>query len=100
MGGDTEFEERHHEQPAEPNREADGDDHGADHHRFADLDVLALRGDGRRAHEHPRAEDEGLDGLSPGDKLWLGWSPTATLLLGPVDGSEPATSSEPLEVQA
>jgi spermidine/putrescine ABC transporter ATP-binding subunit len=47
-----------------------------------------------------RAADEGLNGLSHGDKLWLGWSPTATLLLGPVDGSEPATSSEPLEVQA
>jgi ABC-type Fe3+/spermidine/putrescine transport system ATPase subunit len=47
-----------------------------------------------------RAGDEGLDALSAGDKLWLGWSPTATLLLGPVDGSEPAADSEPLEVQA
>ena len=47
-----------------------------------------------------RAGDDGLDALSAGDKLWLGWSPTATLLLGPVDGSEPAADSEPLEVQA
>ena len=47
-----------------------------------------------------RAGEEGLDALSAGDKLWLGWSPTATLLLGPVDGSEPAADSEPLEVQA
>ena len=34
-----------------------------------------------------RAGDERLEELSPGDKLWLGWSPTAALLLGPADGA-------------
>ena len=46
-----------------------------------------------------RAGDEGLAGIGPGDKLWLGWSPTATLLLGPANGMSPA-SPEPLELQA
>jgi spermidine/putrescine transport system ATP-binding protein len=47
-----------------------------------------------------RAGDEGLSALSPGDKLWLGWSPKATLLLGPVNGATDARSAEPAEVQA
>ena len=48
-----------------------------------------------------RAGDEGLHGLAAGDKLWLGWSPTATLLLGPVGRRRSAaTAAEPLEVQA
>jgi spermidine/putrescine ABC transporter ATP-binding subunit len=47
-----------------------------------------------------RAGDEGLTGVSPGDKLWLGWSPTATLLLGPANGATDPRSAEPLEVQA
>src|SRR5829696_1763658 len=47
-----------------------------------------------------RAGDEGLHGLGPGDKLWLGWSPTATLLLGPVDGADAGHPAEPVEVQA
>ena len=36
-----------------------------------------------------RAGDEHLDGLAAGDKVWLAWSPTAALLLGPADGAEP-----------
>ena len=46
-----------------------------------------------------RADDEGLSGIGPGDRLWLGWSPTATLLLGPVNGAS-ATPAESLELQA
>jgi spermidine/putrescine transport system ATP-binding protein len=47
-----------------------------------------------------RAGDEGLSDLSAGDKLWLGWSPTAALLLGPANGATDPRSAEPLEVQA
>ena len=46
-----------------------------------------------------RAGDEGLSDVGPGDKLWLGWSPTAALLLGPANGAGP-TAVEPLELQA
>jgi spermidine/putrescine transport system ATP-binding protein len=46
-----------------------------------------------------RAGDERLAGIAPGDKLWLGWSPTAALLLGPANGAA-ATTAEPLELQA
>jgi ABC-type Fe3+/spermidine/putrescine transport system ATPase subunit len=47
-----------------------------------------------------RAGDEGLGDIGPGEKLWLGWSPTAALLLGPVDGSGAARPADPVEVQA
>src|SRR5215204_553673 len=47
-----------------------------------------------------RTGDESLHGLAAGDKLWLGWSPTATLLLGPAERAAGATSAEPVEVQA
>jgi spermidine/putrescine transport system ATP-binding protein len=47
-----------------------------------------------------RAGDEGLSALSPGDKLWLGWSPKAALLLGPVNGATDPRSAEPAELQA
>jgi spermidine/putrescine ABC transporter ATP-binding subunit len=47
-----------------------------------------------------RTDDERLNDLSAGDKLWLGWSPTAALLLGPADGAREAHAAEPLEVQA
>jgi spermidine/putrescine transport system ATP-binding protein len=46
-----------------------------------------------------RAGDERLSDIAPGDKLWLGWSPTAALLLGPVNGMS-ATAVAPLELQA
>jgi spermidine/putrescine ABC transporter ATP-binding subunit len=46
-----------------------------------------------------RAGDERLNGIAPGDKLWLGWSPTAALLLGPANGVS-ATAVAPLELQA
>jgi spermidine/putrescine transport system ATP-binding protein len=44
-----------------------------------------------------RAGDEGLSGLAPGDKLWLGWSPSAALLLGPANGASatPAATLDP-----
>ncbi len=47
-----------------------------------------------------RAGDEGLSGLAPGDKLWLGWSPKAALLLGPANGATDPRSAQPLEMQA
>jgi spermidine/putrescine transport system ATP-binding protein len=47
-----------------------------------------------------RAGEEGLGELSAGDKLWLGWSPTAALLLGPANGATDPRSAESLEVQA
>ena len=47
-----------------------------------------------------RAGDEGLAEVSAGDKLWLGWSPKAALLLGPANGVTDPRSAEPLEVQA
>jgi spermidine/putrescine transport system ATP-binding protein len=46
-----------------------------------------------------RAGDETLTDIEPGDKLWLGWGPTAALLLGPANGAS-ATAAEPLELQA
>jgi spermidine/putrescine transport system ATP-binding protein len=46
-----------------------------------------------------RAGEEGLGGISPGDKVWLGWSPAAALLLGPANGAS-ATPGLPLELQA
>jgi ABC-type Fe3+/spermidine/putrescine transport system ATPase subunit len=45
-----------------------------------------------------RTGDERLGEILPGDKLWLGWSPTAALLLGPADGAT-AAPAEPLELQ-
>jgi len=47
-----------------------------------------------------RAGDERLDGIGAGDELWLAWSPTAALLLGPADGASDARPAEPVEVQA
>ena len=47
-----------------------------------------------------RAAGEQLETLGAGDKVWLDWSPTAALLLGPANGSRPATSADPVEVQA
>ena len=47
-----------------------------------------------------RAGDERLDDISGGDKLWLGWSPTAALLLGPADSAPDPRVAEPVEVQA
>jgi len=46
-----------------------------------------------------RTGEERLDGISAGDKVWLGWSPTAALLLGPVEGASDARAAEPLELQ-
>jgi hypothetical protein len=49
----------------------------------------------------PRAGEEDLHGLTAGDRLWLGWSPAAALLLGPVEDRDGAAAgSVPLELQA
>jgi spermidine/putrescine ABC transporter ATP-binding subunit len=47
-----------------------------------------------------RAGDERLEEIGPGDKLWLGWSASAALLLGPADGAAEEAAGDPLEVQA
>ena len=47
-----------------------------------------------------RAGDERLEGVGPGDKVWLGWSRTAALLLGPADTNGRAAAADPVEVQA
>src|SRR5215216_820067 len=36
-----------------------------------------------------RAGGEHLETLAAGDRVWLGWSPTAALLLGPANGGRP-----------
>jgi hypothetical protein len=46
-----------------------------------------------------RTGDEQLEHIGPGDKVWLGWGPTAALLLGPAEGS-PSHRTDPVEVQA
>jgi len=46
-----------------------------------------------------RAGEERIDEIGSGDQVWLDWSPTAALLLGPVEGS-PAAATDPGEVQA
>jgi spermidine/putrescine transport system ATP-binding protein len=61
--------------------------------------VAVLEGGEEIVARQRRAGDEGLSDLAPGDKLWLGWSPTAALLLGPANGASP-TAAEPLELQA
>jgi ABC-type Fe3+/spermidine/putrescine transport system ATPase subunit len=62
--------------------------------------VARLDGGAEMLARQRRAGDEGLTGLAPGDRLWLGWSPAAAMLLGPVDGASPARVDEPLELQA
>ena len=47
-----------------------------------------------------RAGDDQLEHIRSGDKVWLGWSPTAALLLGPADGSPTHRTEDPVEVQA
>ena len=47
-----------------------------------------------------RAGGEHLETLGAGDKVWLVWSPTAALLLGPANGARPAATADPVEVQA
>jgi ABC-type Fe3+/spermidine/putrescine transport system ATPase subunit len=47
-----------------------------------------------------RAGEERLEEVAPGDKVWLGWSDSAALLLGPADGTPAEAAGDPLEVQA
>jgi ABC-type Fe3+/spermidine/putrescine transport system ATPase subunit len=65
------------------------------------LQVVAVLETGEEiAGVQRRAEDEQLNEINPGDKVWLQWSPTAALLLGPADGAVGARTAEPAEVQA
>jgi spermidine/putrescine transport system ATP-binding protein len=45
-----------------------------------------------------RAGDERLEEVAPGDKVWLGWSDSAALLLGPANGAAAEAAGDPLEV--
>lgn len=45
-----------------------------------------------------RAGDDRLRDLGPGDPVWLGWSPTAAMLLGPAGGAPAPLAARPLEV--
>jgi hypothetical protein len=47
-----------------------------------------------------RAGDERLEQIGAGDRVWLEWSPTAALLLGPVDAAGDTVAADPVEVQA
>ncbi len=47
-----------------------------------------------------RAGEERIDEIGSGDQVWLDWSPTAALLLGPVEGSPAAAAADPVEIQA
>jgi spermidine/putrescine ABC transporter ATP-binding subunit len=47
-----------------------------------------------------RTGDEQLEHVGAGDKVWLGWSPTAALLFGPADSAGAPRPAEPVEVQA
>jgi spermidine/putrescine ABC transporter ATP-binding subunit len=46
-----------------------------------------------------RSGDERIEEVGPGDKVWLGWSPTAALLLGPADHASDVRADR-VEVQA
>ena len=45
-----------------------------------------------------RTGDDHLAGISPGDKVWLGWGRGAALLLGPADGAGGSRPAEQIEV--
>jgi spermidine/putrescine ABC transporter ATP-binding subunit len=62
--------------------------------------VAVLEGGDEVVALQRRAGGDHLERLSAGDKVWLSWSPTAALLLGPANGAAPARSTEPVEVQA
>jgi hypothetical protein len=47
-----------------------------------------------------RAGGERLEDVAPGDRVWLGWSDTAALLLGPADGAAAEAAGDRLELQA
>src|SRR4051794_4942930 len=49
----------------------------------------------------PRTGDDGVAGVAAGDKLWLTWSPSPALLLGPANGDRPTSdTAQPLELPA
>lgn len=67
------------------------------------VQVVAQLSDGKEVvARQPRAStDARLADLQAGDPVWIDWPSSAALLLGPADGSRPATSSpEPVEAQA
>jgi spermidine/putrescine transport system ATP-binding protein len=47
-----------------------------------------------------RAGDDPLEEVRPGDKVWLGWTASAALLLGPADGAAEEAARDQLEVKA
>ena len=66
-----------------------------------DLQVVAVLETGEEIVAiQRRTGDERLNEIGPGDKVWLRWSPTAALLLGPADGAAAPRTAEPAEVQA
>jgi spermidine/putrescine ABC transporter ATP-binding subunit len=66
-----------------------------------DLQIVAVLETGEEVVAiQRRTGDEKLDDVNPGDKVWLQWSPTAALLLGPANGAGEARPAEPAEVQA
>jgi spermidine/putrescine ABC transporter ATP-binding subunit len=68
-----------------------------------DLQVVArLEGGAEVMARQPRTGEEDVAAAAPGEKVWLSWSPTAALLLGPADEEQPPASAtpEPLELPA
>jgi hypothetical protein len=47
-----------------------------------------------------RGGEESLERVGPGDKVWLGWGPSAALLLGPANGASSGFAPDPVEAQA
>jgi spermidine/putrescine ABC transporter ATP-binding subunit len=64
------------------------------------LQIVARLGSDEIVALQRRAGDERLEDIGAGDKLWLRWSPTAALLLGPASGSGDAEPAEPVAAQA
>ena len=66
-----------------------------------DLQIVAVLETGEEiVAVQRRAGDERLNEVGSGDRVWLEWSPTAALLLGPADGAGGVAAAEPVEVQA
>jgi spermidine/putrescine transport system ATP-binding protein len=64
------------------------------------LQIVARLGSDEIVALQRRSGDERLEDIGAGDKLWLRWSPTAALLLGPASGSGDAEPAEPVAAQA
>src|SRR4051794_36403027 len=63
--------------------------------------VAMLEGGAEVMARQPRTGDDGVAGVAAGDKLWLTWSPSPALLLGPANGDRPTSdTAQPLELPA